>query len=138
MKLLITLKKSPISSLQVHKDTVAALGLRKIGQTVEKEDNPSIRGQIFRVRHMVQVQEVEGEVAKKAAPKAAKAEKEAAPKAEKAPKAVKEAAPKAEKAPKAVKEAAPKAEKAVKEAAPKAPKAPKKAAEAPQEAAADM
>ena len=58
MKLRITLKKSPISSLQVHKDTVAALGLRKMGQTVTKEDNPCIRGQIFRVRHMLDVQEV--------------------------------------------------------------------------------
>ena len=37
MKLQITLKKSPISSLQVHKDTVAALGLRKVGQTANSE-----------------------------------------------------------------------------------------------------
>jgi len=57
MKLYITLKKSPISSLQVHKDTVAALGLKKIGQTVVKEDNPCIRGQIFRVKHMIDVEE---------------------------------------------------------------------------------
>ena len=59
MKLAITLKKSPISSLQVHKDTVKALGLRKVGQTVEKEDNACIRGQIFRVKHMLEVKEVE-------------------------------------------------------------------------------
>ena len=58
MKLSITLKKSPISSLKVHQDTVAALGLRKIGQTVVKEDNACIRGQIFRVRHMIDVQEI--------------------------------------------------------------------------------
>ena len=58
MKLQITLKKSPISSLPVHKDTVAALGLRKVGQTVVKEDNPCIRGQIFRVKHMIDVQEI--------------------------------------------------------------------------------
>jgi len=58
MKLQITLKKSPISSLQVHKDTVAALGLRKVGQTVMKEDNPCIRGQIFRVQHMLDIQEI--------------------------------------------------------------------------------
>lgn len=58
MKLQITLKKSPISSLQVHKDTVAALGLRKVGQTVVKEDNPCIRGQIFRVKHMIDVQKI--------------------------------------------------------------------------------
>ena len=58
MKLQITLKKSPISSLQVHKDTVAALGLRKVGQTVIREDNACVRGQIFRVQHMIDVQEI--------------------------------------------------------------------------------
>ena len=58
MKLQITLKKSPIAFLQVHKDTVAALGLRKVGQTVVKEDNASIRGQIFRVKHMIDVVEI--------------------------------------------------------------------------------
>ena len=58
MKLKITLSKSPIAALQVHKDTVAALGLRKVGQTVIKEDNPCVRGQIFRVKHMVKVEEV--------------------------------------------------------------------------------
>ena len=58
MKLKITLKKSPIACLQVHKDTVAALGLRKIGQTVVKEDNACIRGQIFRVKHMIDVKEM--------------------------------------------------------------------------------
>lgn len=58
MKLKITLTKSPIASLQKHIDTVKALGLRKVGQTVIKEDNPCIRGQIFRVKHMVKVEEV--------------------------------------------------------------------------------
>ena len=59
MKLEITLKKSPIAALQVHKDTVAALGLRKVGQTVVKEDNPCVRGQIFRVKHMIEVKEIQ-------------------------------------------------------------------------------
>ena len=58
MKLKITLKKSPIACLKVHKDTVAALGLRKVGQTVIHEDNPCVRGQIFRVQHMVAVEEI--------------------------------------------------------------------------------
>ena len=58
MKLKITLIKSPISSLQKHIDTVAALGLRTPGQVVIKEDNACIRGQIFRVRHMVKVEEI--------------------------------------------------------------------------------
>ena len=57
MKLKITLVKSPIASLQRHIDTVKALGLRKIGQTVVKEDNACIRGQIFKVKHLVKVEE---------------------------------------------------------------------------------
>ena len=58
MKLKITLVKSPIASLQRHIDTVKALGLHKIGQTVVKEDNACIRGQIFAVKHMLKVEEV--------------------------------------------------------------------------------
>jgi len=58
MKLKITLVKSPIASLQRHIDTVKALGLHKIGQTVIKEDNACIRGQIFAVKHMVKVEEI--------------------------------------------------------------------------------
>ena len=58
MKLKVTLVKSPIASLQKHIDTVKALGLHKIGQTVIKEDNPCIRGQIFTVKHMVKVEEM--------------------------------------------------------------------------------
>ncbi len=58
MKLKITLVKSPIACLQKQIDTVKALGLRKIGQSVVKEDNPCIRGQIFTVKHMVKVEEV--------------------------------------------------------------------------------
>lgn len=58
MKLHITLIKSPIACLQKQIDTVKALGLRKIGQTVVKEDNAAVRGQIFRVQHMVKVEEI--------------------------------------------------------------------------------
>ena len=58
MKLKVTLVKSPIASLQKHIDTVKALGLHKIGQTVIKEDNPCIRGPIFTVKHMVTVEEL--------------------------------------------------------------------------------
>lgn len=58
MKLKITLVKSPIARLKNHIATVQALGLRKIGQSVVKEDNPCVRGQVFAVRHMVQVEEI--------------------------------------------------------------------------------
>ena len=54
----VTLIKSPIAALPVHKATVAALGLRKVGQTVLKPDNAAVRGQIFAVKHMVKVEEV--------------------------------------------------------------------------------
>lgn len=59
MKLKITLTKSPIASLPKHKATVAALGLRKVGQTVTHPDNAAVRGQIFAVKHMVKVEEVD-------------------------------------------------------------------------------
>lgn len=58
-KLKITLVKSPISSLQKHIRTVEALGLRKLHQSVVHEDNPSTRGMIFVVRHMVAVEEID-------------------------------------------------------------------------------
>ena len=54
----VTRIKSPIASLPVHKATVAALRLRKVGQTVLKPDNAAVRGQIFAVKHMVKVEEV--------------------------------------------------------------------------------
>ena len=37
--------------------TVKSLGLHKIGDTVEQPDNPSIRGMIFKVKHLVEVEE---------------------------------------------------------------------------------
>lgn len=58
-KLQITLVKSPISSLVKHQRTVAALGLRKLHQTVVHDDNPSVRGMIQQVRHMVVVEEID-------------------------------------------------------------------------------
>ena len=59
-KLLITLKKSAIGSQQRQKETLRSLGLRKLNQTVEQPDNDSIRGMVFKVQHLVEVEEVEG------------------------------------------------------------------------------
>ena len=53
----ITLKKSVIGCKKDQIATVAALGLKKIGQTVEKNDVPQIRGMIFKVKHLVEVSE---------------------------------------------------------------------------------
>jgi large subunit ribosomal protein L30 len=51
----IKLVKSPIGRPEAHKKTVKALGLRKIGQVVEKNDTPQIRGMIHHIDYMVEV-----------------------------------------------------------------------------------
>lgn len=58
-KLRITLVKSPIGYSKRQKGTVRALGLRRMNQTVEKEDTPVIRGMVAKVQHLVRVEEVE-------------------------------------------------------------------------------
>ena len=50
--------KSPISSKPNHIKIVEALGLHKIRQSKVFEDTPSIRGMIFKVKHLVDVQEI--------------------------------------------------------------------------------
>jgi large subunit ribosomal protein L30 len=57
-QLKITLTKSTISSLKKHKATVEALGLKKVNQSVVKPDNEATRGMIFRVQHLVSVEEI--------------------------------------------------------------------------------
>ena len=52
----ITLKKSPHGRTQPQRRTLEALGLRKINQTVERPDHPSIIGMINRVKHLVVVE----------------------------------------------------------------------------------
>ncbi|MCB0035024.1 MAG: 50S ribosomal protein L30 [Anaerolineales bacterium] len=54
----IKYKKSAIGYKQDQKGTIRALGLRKINQVVEHEDNPVIRGMVNKVRHLVEVEEV--------------------------------------------------------------------------------
>lgn len=56
-KLAITLTRSLIGRPQDQRDTVKALGLRKVNQTVEQEDNAAIRGMITKVAHLVTVKE---------------------------------------------------------------------------------
>lgn len=53
----IKLTKSKIGKTEKQKRTVEALGLRKIGQVVEKQDNPQMRGMINRINHMVEIVE---------------------------------------------------------------------------------
>ena len=56
----VTLVKSTIGSLDKHKKTVEALGLKKIGSSVTVRDIPAMRGMIFVVKHLVKVEEVQG------------------------------------------------------------------------------
>lgn len=56
-KIKITLIKSTIGQVPKTRATITAMGLRKIGQTVELPDNGATRGQIQKVRHMVKVEE---------------------------------------------------------------------------------
>ncbi len=53
----VTLVKSSIGYSERQKRTVRALGLRRMGQTVEHNDNPVIRGMINKVFHLVKVEE---------------------------------------------------------------------------------
>ena len=57
-KLRITLVKSTIGAVPKNRKTAEAMGLRKIGKTVELPDNDATRGMIQRVRHLVKVEEV--------------------------------------------------------------------------------
>ncbi len=58
-KIKITQTKSGLGAPERHRLTLAALGL-KHQRSVLQEDNPAIRGMIFKVRHLIQVAEVEG------------------------------------------------------------------------------
>jgi len=53
----VTLVRSPIGYTKDQKQTVLALGLRRMHQTVEHNDNPALRGMIRKVIHLVQVEE---------------------------------------------------------------------------------
>jgi large subunit ribosomal protein L30 len=57
-KVRITLKKSLIGRKPQQRRTVKALGLGKIGSSVEQEKNPSIEGMIHAVSHLVVVEEL--------------------------------------------------------------------------------
>ena len=54
----ITLVKSTIGAVPKNRKTVEALGLHKIGSTVEHPDNKAVRGMIQNVRHLVKVEEI--------------------------------------------------------------------------------
>ena len=57
--LAITWKKSAIGEPEDQRATVRSLGLHKLGQTVEHDDNPVIRGMVHKVRHLVEIREID-------------------------------------------------------------------------------
>jgi large subunit ribosomal protein L30 len=57
-QLKITQIKSKISEKQNMRDTLRSLGLRKIGQTVVREDTSANRGYVRTVAHLVKVEEI--------------------------------------------------------------------------------
>jgi len=57
-RLRVTQVKSTISHIARNRETIRALGLRRIGDTVEVVDNPAIRGMIRQVRFLVTVEEL--------------------------------------------------------------------------------
>ncbi len=59
-KLRVTQIKSTISHIARNRATVRALGLKRIGHTVEVADNPATRGMVRQVRFLVTVEEVPG------------------------------------------------------------------------------
>ena len=64
-KLRVTQTKSTISHIARNRATVRALGLKRIGHTVEIPDNPATRGMVRQVRFLVSVEEIGGGSAKK-------------------------------------------------------------------------
>lgn len=53
----VTLVRSPIGYTKDQKKTILALGLRRMYQTVEHQDNPALRGMIRKVIHLLQIEE---------------------------------------------------------------------------------
>lgn len=60
MKIKVTQRRSVIGRPKDQKDTVRRLGLHRVRDSVVKDDRPDIRGMISKVRHLVDVEEVEG------------------------------------------------------------------------------
>ena len=71
----ITLVRSTIGRPADQGRTVASLGLRKLNATVLRPDNPSIRGMVTKIRHLVKVEELPAQSAPAGSGKPAKSEK---------------------------------------------------------------
>ncbi|GAA3841547.1 50S ribosomal protein L30 [Saccharothrix violaceirubra] len=58
-QLKVTQVRSSIGTKHNHRESLRTLGLRKIRQSVVREDSPQVRGLIHTVRHLVVVEEVQ-------------------------------------------------------------------------------
>jgi large subunit ribosomal protein L30 len=58
VRLRVTQVKSSISHIERNRATARALGLRRIGDTVEVPDNPATRGMVRQIRFLVSVEEL--------------------------------------------------------------------------------
>ena len=56
-KVIITQVRSAINRTKRQKDTITALGIKKLNKPVEHEATPQIMGMIQKVRHIVKVEE---------------------------------------------------------------------------------
>ena len=56
-KLKITQVRSQIGQTERHRGTLRALGLGKIGRSVERDESPELAGMLRKVRHLVKVEE---------------------------------------------------------------------------------
>jgi large subunit ribosomal protein L30 len=56
-KLKITQVRSAVDKGKKQRGTIRALGLKRLGHTVEHDDKPEIRGMIRAVAHLVEVKE---------------------------------------------------------------------------------
>jgi large subunit ribosomal protein L30 len=56
-KVRITQVRSQIGQTQRHRGTLRALGLGRIGRSVERDESPQLEGMLRKVRHLVKVEE---------------------------------------------------------------------------------
>ncbi len=56
-RLTIRQYKSAIGEKEAARQTLQSLGLRRPGNTVEREDSPTLRGQLRKIAHLVQIDE---------------------------------------------------------------------------------
>ncbi|HEX9381546.1 MAG TPA: 50S ribosomal protein L30 [Gaiellaceae bacterium] len=55
-KVRVTQVRSQIGETEKHRGTLRALGLGKIGKTVEHDDGPVLAGMLRKVRHLVRIE----------------------------------------------------------------------------------